>query len=121
MSLRVIRHLDLALLLLALPLFLAAGWPIAGWGAGTGIYLVQWGVREWTTRRAARAEDPRQVVGLLAGSMIGRGFFAALGILLVGLAKNDAGLGAAILFLAAFTVAFLIELALRPLERRERP
>jgi hypothetical protein len=117
MALRVIRYLDLAVLALALPVFLAAGWPIAGWGAGTGIYLVQWVVREWTTRRAARSKDPREVVGLLAASMIGRGFAAALGLLLVGLSNNDAGLGAAVLFLAAFTVAFMIGIALRPLER----
>ena len=117
MALRVIRHLDLAVLVLALPVFLAAGWPIAGWGAGTGIYLVQWAVRELTTRRAARSKDPREVVGLLAASMIGRGFAAAIALLLVGLGDNDAGLGAAVLFLSAFTVAFMIGIALRPLER----
>ena len=117
MALRVIRHMDLAVLALALPVFLAAGWPIGGWGAGTGIYLVQWVVREFTTRRAARSKDPREVVGLLAASMIGRGFAAAIALLLVGLSDNDAGLGAAVLFLAAFTVAFMIGVALRPLER----
>jgi hypothetical protein len=116
-ALRVIRHMDLAVLALALPVFLAAGWPIGGWGAGTGIYLVQWVVREFTTRRAARSKDPREVVGLLAASMIGRGFAAAIALLLVGLSDNDAGLGAAVLFLAAFTVAFMIGVALRPLER----
>jgi hypothetical protein len=117
MALRVIRHLDLVLLALALPVFAAAGWPIAGWGAGTGIYLVQWVVRELTTRRAARSKDPREVVGLLAASMIGRGFAAAIAILLVGLGDNRVGLAAAVLFLAAFTVAFMIGMALRPLER----
>jgi hypothetical protein len=116
-GLRVLRHLDLVVLLLALPIFLAAGWPIAGWGAGTGIYLVQWTVREFTTRRAANSKDPRRVVGLLAASMIGRGFAAALAILFVGLADNDSGLAAALLFLTAFTVAFMIGMALRPLER----
>ena len=117
MALRVIRHLDLAVLALALPVFVAAGWPIAGWGAGTGIYLVQWGVRELTTRRAARSKDPREVVGLLAASMIARGFAVAIALLLVGLSDNDAGLGAAVLFLAAFTVAFVMGMALRPLDR----
>jgi hypothetical protein len=116
-TLRAIRHLDLVVLALALPIFLAAGFPIAGWGAGTGIYLVQWVVREWTTRRAARSKDPREVVGLLAASMIGRGFAAAIAILLVGLGDNHVGLAAAVLFLAAFTVAFLIGMAVRPLER----
>jgi hypothetical protein len=120
-ALRVLRHLDLVLLALALPVFLAAGFPIAGWGAGTGIYLVQWVVREWTTRRAERASDPRTVVGLLAGSMIGRGFAVALAILLVGLANNDAGLAAALLFLGAFSIAFTIGLAVRQPGSRRTP
>jgi hypothetical protein len=120
-ALRVLRHLDLVLLALALPVFLAAGFPMAGWGAGTGIYLGQWVVREWTTRRAERASDPRTVVGLLAGSMIGRGFAVALAILLVGLANNDAGLAAALLFLGAFSIAFTIGLAIRQPGSRRTP
>ena len=121
MGLRVVRHLDLAVLVLALPVFLAAGWPLAGWGAGTGIYLVQWVVRELTTRRAARSKDPREVVGLLAASMIGRGFAAAIALLLVGLSNNDAGLGAAILFLAVFTLTLTMSMAMRPFEPPSRP
>jgi hypothetical protein len=116
MALRLIRHLDLVVLVLALPLFVAAGFPIGGWAGGAGAYVVQWAVREATTRRAARSNDPRTVAGLLAGSMIGRGFFATFAILGVGLADRHAGLAAAILFLLAFSIAFTIGLALRPLE-----
>lgn len=118
MALRVIRHLDLVVLALTLPLFLAAGWPIGGWAGGTGIYVVQWVVREWTARRAAGSKEPREVVGLLAASMIGRGFAVALALLLIGLSSNDAGLGAAILFLVAFTVALVTGMAFRPFEGR---
>jgi hypothetical protein len=117
-ALRVLRHLDLALLALALPVFLAAGFPLAGWAAGTAIYLVQWVVRELIARRAARSKDPRAVVGLLAASMVGRGMSAGIALLVVGLTTSrHAGLAAALLFLAAFTVAFMIGMALRPLER----
>ena len=118
MALRVIRHLDLAVLAFALPVFLAAGWPIAGWAAGTGIYLFQAIVRELIARRATRSKDPRTVVGLLAASMIGRGMSAGLALLVVGLTTSrHTGLAAALLFLAAFTVAFMIGMALRPIER----
>ena len=116
--LRVLGHLDLIVLVLALPIFLAAGFPIAGWAAGSGIYVGQWVVREWTTRRAEKAADPRTVVGLLAGSMVGRGFAVSLAILLTGLASNDAGLAAALLFLAAFSIAFTLGLAIRQPGRR---
>jgi hypothetical protein len=91
---------------------------MAGWAAGSGIYVGQWIVREWTTRRAERASDPRTVVGLLAGSMVGRGFAVSLAILLTGLANNDAGLAAALLFLASFSIAFTIGLAIRQPGRR---
>ena len=57
------------------------------------------------------------VVGLLAGSMIGRGWLAAGAILGVGLIENDAGLAAAVLFLSAFTIALSVGMALRPLEK----
>ncbi|MEA2374011.1 MAG: hypothetical protein QOD53_474 [Thermoleophilaceae bacterium] len=117
-ALRVLGHLDLIVLVLALPIFLAAGFPMAGWAAGSGIYVGQWIVREWTTRRAERASDPRTVVGLLAGSMVGRGFAVSLAILLTGLANNDAGLAAALLFLASFSIAFTIGLAIRQPGRR---
>ena len=85
-----IRHLDLVLLALAFPVFLAAGWPVAGWAAGTAIYLVQWAVRELLTRRAQRAQDPRTVVGVLAASMVGRGMASGLALLVVGLSATRA-------------------------------
>jgi len=118
MALRVIRHLDLVLLALALPVFLAAGWAVAGWAAGTAIYLVQWAVRELLTRRAQRAQDPRTVVGVLAASMVGRGMASGLALLVVGLsATRHTGLAAVLLFLAAFTVSFMVAMVLRPFER----
>jgi len=117
-ALRVVRHLDLALLALALPVFLAAAWPVAGWAAGTAIYLVQWAVRELLMRRARRAEDPRAVVGVLAASMVGRGMASGLALLVVGLTSSrHTGLAAVLLFLAAFTVAFMVGMARRPFER----
>ena len=117
MGMRVARNLDLAFLLLALPVFLAASWPMLGWAGGTAIYVTQRLVRDLLTRRAAASPDPRTRVGLLAGSMIGRGWFAAAAILGVGLIENDAGLGAAILFLGAFTVSLTVGMVVRPLEK----
>jgi hypothetical protein len=117
MGLRLVRNLDLGFLLVALPVFLAASWPILGWAGGTGIYVAQRLVRDLVARRAAASRDPKTVVGLLAGSMIGRGWLAAGAILGVGLIKNSAGLGAAVLFLGAFTVALTVGMVLRPLER----
>ena len=61
-------------------------------------------------------QSPRAKVGLLAGSMIGRGWLVAGIIIAVGLSNNDAGLSAAILFLITFTAQFTMTLAMRPFD-----
>lgn len=112
------RHLDIALLVVALPLFLLAALPILGWIVGAGCYVGQRLVAAYLEGRASRTDDPKTFVGLTAGSMIGRGWLVALTILAVGLlADEDAGLAAALLFLAAFTIHFTSSLILRPFQR----
>jgi len=114
----VLRHLDLALALVALPVFLVAGLPLGGWITGAGVYAAQRAVGTWTQRRAAASEDVRTTVGLMAGSMIGRGWVVALTIFAVGAAAgSDVGLSAAVLFIALFTVYFSMQMILRPFEK----
>src|ERR671923_2078290 len=72
MPLRVLRYLDLAVLALALPIFVAADLPLLGWlGAAFG-WLVQRGIQHLIERRAGASDDPRVVAGLMTGSMIAR-------------------------------------------------
>ena len=109
---RVVRHLDLVILALALPIFLAAGFPLLGWGATALAWLGQRGIHHVLSARAAASDDPRTIAGLLAGSMIGRGWLVAGAILVVGLTTDsETGLSAAVLFLATFTVALTMALA----------
>lgn len=110
------RYLDLLLVALALPLFLAAGLPLAGWAVGGGAWVAQRGLREYLDRRASASNDPRTVVGLLAGSMIARGWLVAIAVFLVGSGDNEAGLAAAVLVIALFTVYFTVRMILRPFE-----
>ena len=112
---RVLQFLDLILLALALPVFIAAGFPLAGWAAGAGAYVAQRGLQVFLERKALAAEEPRAKVGYLAGGLVGRGWLVALTIFGVGLGvSDDAGLSAAVLFLAVFTVHFTFSLILRP-------
>jgi hypothetical protein len=111
------RYLDLLLVALALPVFLAAGLPMAGWAVGGGAWVAQRILQEYLDRRASASTDPRTVVGLLAGSMIARGWFVAIAVFLVGLSDNEAGLAAAVLVIALFTVYFTVRMILRPFER----
>ena len=109
---RVLRNLDLAILAIALPVFIAAGIPILGWISGAGLYVGQRLVRTFAERKAEQADDPRTTVGLLAGSMIARGWIVAGAILAIGLTTDsETGLSAAVLFLATFTVALTMALA----------
>jgi hypothetical protein len=128
-----LKHLDLLVLALALPVFLAAGFPLAGYATGAVAWIVQKAIKEVTERRAleigrrslgdgerdttAAIADMRKVAGLTAGSMIGRGWLSALaifaGYFLAG-QDDSVGLAAAILVIVCFTASFTTLLILRP-------
>jgi hypothetical protein len=112
-----IKNLDLVLLVLALPVFLVAGWPLAGYAAGGGAWLAQRGLQVLLNRRAAASDDPRAVVGITVGSMIGRGWLVALTIFAVGLSDEDAGLAAAVLVIVLFTAYFTVSMIMRPFQQ----
>jgi hypothetical protein len=117
-----LRYLDLVLLATALPLFVAAGLPMLGYAAGAAAWLVQRGVQALLNRRAAASRDPRVVVGLTAGSMIGRGWLVALTIFAAGLKDEDAGLAAAVLVIVLFTAYFTVSMIMRPFQQNsEQP
>ena len=100
-------RLDLALLALALPLFVVAGWPLLGYAVGAGAWLAQRGIRLAADRRASRAlaaGDRRTALGALAAAMLGRVWLVSLAVLLVGLAQRESGLASAILCAVLFTV-----------------
>ena len=118
-----VRYLDIVLLALALPVFLAAGLPMLGWAAAAVAWLAQRALQLWLNRRAAASDDPRTVVGIAAGSMIGRGWLVALIIFGAGLTfGDDAGLSAAVLVIVLFTAYFTVSMILRPFEQNpEQP
>jgi hypothetical protein len=120
-SVRVMRNIDVPVLALALILFVVAGFPILGWVTGAGAWAIQRLISEYAARKSEQADDPRAKVGILAGSMIGRGWLVAGIIIAVGLNHNEAGLAAAVLFLAVFTIQFTMTLATRPYETKGRP
>jgi hypothetical protein len=114
---RWLNWLDLVLLPVALPVFLIADLPIAGYLVGGGAWLAQRFVQGLIAARVNASDDPRSIAGLMAASMILRGWLVALSVFLVGLADNDAGLAAAVLVIALFTVYFAMRLATRPFEQ----
>lgn len=115
-SVRVMRNIDVPFLAVALIVFLAAGLPLLGWVTGAAAWAVQRGIDELAKRKSESSSDPRTKVGVLAGSMIARGWIVAGIIIAVGLGNDDAGLSAAVLFLATFTLVFTMTMAIRPYE-----
>ena len=111
-----IRYLDLVLLAVALPIFVVAGLPMLGYAAGAAAWLVQRAIQIALYRKAAAADDPRTVVGIAAGSMIGRGWLVALTIFAAGLNDEDAGLAAAVLVILLFTAYFTVSMIMRPFD-----
>jgi hypothetical protein len=88
-----LRYGDLALLAFALPIFVAAGWPLLGYSVAAAVWLVQRGIEFGANR-----------YGALAVATLGRVWLVALVILLVGLAERESGLAAAILTAVLVTV-----------------
>jgi hypothetical protein len=97
--------------LLALPIFLVAGWPLRGWVAAA----VLWGAAQ--AFAAVLARLPLGTGNLAAAGMrgIGTSFRAmAVGVPLVAItvADQEVGLAAALVYAAAFTVELAVGLVL---------
>jgi hypothetical protein len=95
-----------AVLLLALPIFIAAGWDLRGWAIGAAL----WGA---SRTLAAVLTHLKSGMGTLAGSgVVGFGMtFRALAVMIVvvALAATDARLALAVVLL--YTLAYTLELA----------
>ena len=116
-----LRYLDIVILILALPVFIAADLPMLGYVAGGGVWLVQRAIQVVLNRKMAATKDPRTVVGIAAASMIGRAWLVALTIFAAGLQDNDAGLSAAVLVIVLFTAYFTVSMIMRPFDKPEQP
>ena len=118
-----VRYLDLLLLALALPVFIAADFPLAGYLAIVGIWIVIYGVELVSNRAlegAVARRDRRAAMGWLGATGLARAWIAALGVLIIGLvAGKDAGLAAAVLAAVLFTVHLGSRILLRLAEPRE--
>jgi hypothetical protein len=118
----VLRYSDLVLLALALPAFIVAGWPMLGYVVAAAAWLVQRGVQVIASRRvksSMASGDRRTAMGILGATTLGRVWLIALAVLIVGLTDRDAGLAAALLSAALFTLYFGIQVLDRLLHPEE--
>jgi len=115
-GLRVLKTLDLLVLALALPVFLAAGLPLLGWAAATVAWLVAKVIELFAQRRAAASGDRRVAMGARAATLIGRLYTVGLTVLAAGIVEREAGLTAGVLSVVVFTVYFATLFIVKPLE-----
>jgi hypothetical protein len=103
-----LRFPDFILLGVALPVFVLADWPLAGWATAAVGWFVQAIVIGYMEHRAMTATEPRHQVGFVVGGGLARAWLAAATILVAYLiAGDDAGLACALLMIALFTIYFL--------------
>jgi len=119
-GLRILRNLDLFVLALALPVFIAAELPLLGWGAATFAWLVSKGIEGYAQRRAVASGDRRVAMGARAATLIGRLYTVGLMVLAAGIIEREAGLAAGVLAVATFTVYFATLFVVKPLEEAQR-
>ena len=118
-----LRYLDLVLLVLALPVFIAPGFSMTGYLAVAGIWIVIYGIELISNRAiegAVARRDRRAAMGWLGATGLARAWIVALGVLITGLvAGKNAGLAAAVLAAILFTAHLGSRVLLRLTEREE--
>ncbi len=119
-GLRILRNLDLAGLLIALPVFVAAELPLLGWAAAAFAWLASRVIQALAERRALASGDRRVAMGARAATLMGRLYLVGLTVLAAGIVEREAGLAAGILSVLVFTVYFATLFIVKPLEEAGR-
>ena len=104
------KHVDLLVLAAALAVFVIGGLPLLGYAVAAVAWLAQRGIQILAGRHvlAALAAGSRQrAMGIVAGSTLGRVWLIVTAALVAGVIEREAGLAAAVLLAALFTVSFV--------------
>jgi membrane protein implicated in regulation of membrane protease activity len=120
MGLRILRNLDLIVLAIALPVFIAAGLPLLGWAAATAAWVATRVLQSFAERRAVASGNRQVALGARAATLIGRLYIVGLTVLGAGLIERKAGLCAGVLSIVVFTVYFMALLIVTPLEEARK-
>jgi hypothetical protein len=102
------KYVDLVVLAASLAVFLLGGLPMLGFAVGAAAWLVQRGIQVLAARRAAvelAAGRRQRAMAVVATTTLGRVWLMAMAVLIVGLVEREAGLAAAILVAALFTIS----------------
>jgi hypothetical protein len=103
------KHVDLLVLAAALAVFVLGGLPLLGYAVAAAAWLAQRGIQLLAGRRTTAelaAGNRQRAMGIVAATTLGRVWLMVTAVLLGGIVEREAGLAAAFLLLALFTISF---------------
>lgn len=100
-----------ALIALALPVFLVAGWRYQGWALGAGLWVASQLVG-LALNRAGIGEPTLRGSGVVAFGMMTRGIVLMLGLLAIAVVDPRLALAGALVYAAAYTLELALSLTL---------
>jgi|SRR5665811_995621 len=104
------KHVDLLALGAALAVFVIGGLPMLGYAVAAGAWLVQRGIQVLAGRRMIEdlaAGNRQRAMGVVAATTLARVWLMITAALLAGIAEREAGLAAAVLLVALFTLSLV--------------
>ncbi len=119
-GLTVLKNLDFGVLALALPVFIAGGFPMVAYAIVAAAWIAQRLLQSFAAARAAATGDRRAAISVIGGVMVARIWLLGLSVLAAGLIEREAGVAAGLLAVALFTTFFVTLLIVKPLEEAAR-
>jgi hypothetical protein len=113
--LTVLGYMDVVLVVLAAPIMLLMGVPVAGYGIAAGVWVALRALGVGVDRYANATPDANRQIGVRMGYMLGRLFTLAIVVILVRKSDGqDAGLTALAVIVFAFTAQLVSSAFTRP-------
>jgi hypothetical protein len=113
---RLVRNVDVVLLVVALPVFVATGMPLLGWAMTTVTWLAARAFQAWVEARAFRRHTRQAALGARAAALLGRLYLVTIGVFVAGLINRHAGVAAGVLAAIVFTAYFISLFVLHAIE-----
>jgi hypothetical protein len=94
---------------LALPVFIAAGWPIGGWALGVGLWVASH-VIGLVIERAGIGAPTLRGSGVAAFGMMSRGIVLMIVVIVIAAFDPTLGLAGALVYAAGYTIELALSL-----------
>lgn len=107
MALRILRRIDLLVLAVAIPVWIAAGLPLLGYAAASMAWLAARQFQAFVERRALAKGQRKAMLGARAASLLGRLYLVTAAVFVAGLIEREAGLTGSVLAVVVFTSYFV--------------